>query len=151
MDLKTNFVRNQENAQDDLNANFLEISQSASTVTLSHSGTDWIDSSVRNNFDLANYFFMRFGKFVYFNCRISNKAAQTSIADIVTGDKIPAGFTPSMQNDTWSGALSVTQQNSSTFVMKASVAPDRIRFLSQGTGNHYVSGTWCTDDPMPEN
>ncbi len=151
MVLKTDFTRSQENTQDDLNANFTEIQAAITTANYVCDGLLLMDAAVKSNYDVANYAFYRIGNAVLFNARVSNKVAVTTWQDLIPVGSFPDGFKPSQQNGTWNIPLSVVQQNSGTSAMKAIMTQDpKLIFFSQSTGNHYISGTYYTEDPMPE-
>lgn len=150
MTLETGLTRGMENAQDPLNQNFIEIQQAIRTASFLYDGTGLMESTVQSNYDNAKYSFYRIGNLVLLNMRMSNKTAATTWQTLIAEDKYPIGFKPTQRGDTWNIPLNVQQQNSGTSAMKALITQKTTIFYTTATGNHYISGVYYTDDPMPE-
>lgn len=103
--------------------------------------------------------FVREGNHVSFHARVNVKTVLTGPtspnSDALTMCLVPNGFRLSNEFDdfAWNVALSIavfynpSKWNSSAFVER--LESNKIVFFSDVTGNHYISGSWFTDDPYP--
>ncbi len=99
----------------------------------------------------ASWRYRRMGNLVEVFARINLKAA----TDIFTFHKLPDGFKLSADFDdtTWNVPLSTAKAaNATNFVANALVeraGTNSFLFSGNTSGNHYIHGSWYTDDPFP--
>lgn len=156
MVLKTDFTRSQENAQDDLNDNFQQLALLLETRQYTYIGNEQCDSDIKSfvNAD-STINLLRKGDQVFLNARVGLSSGNASVKDIPGVFDIPLGFRKgSYVGTSWNIACAVgrhgkinTTSNVSWFAV---IETERLNFLSTVGGNHYITATWITDDPMPE-
>lgn len=149
MVLKTDFTRGQENAQDDLNENFIQLSPIIEN-TIRHDyrydGSGQADATVKSNIDGTQSYIeiSRIGDIVYIRGRINLKGSTTSVLRAKFFD-IPEGYRCDFNN-----AVSWSKYGATNPECVAIAERDGLYFMGNQAGNYYFTQSWFTTDAMPK-
>lgn len=156
MALETGLTRGMENAQDPLNDNFKQLAPLAESRSYTYAGNDQCASEIQATvMPESNINLIRVGNFVMLNARIRLSSANAAIMDVPHVFDIPEGFNlGKFTGESWNVACAVGRHGKLTSTTTnvsylAVVEGAGFNFSSTVSGNHYVSGCWYTDDPMP--
>jgi hypothetical protein len=137
-----------------------EIALKEDTYTYKKSGINEIETLYKAAFAVdTNITLIRKGDKVdaYLRVNVSDQSKLLNSSNVRQMPKIfdiPDGFKKSATlSGIWNIPLVTNQYNSNTgdFATLYEMDAKGIRFVSDKNGNHYVSGSWHTDDPFPEN